>query len=57
MFIHSEEVQKELPEESNKFVKIDEQVKRILKDAYTTKICLKFSIQDYVFKALEDVEV
>jgi dynein heavy chain len=57
LFIHSEEVQKELPEESSKFVLIDETVKRILKDGYDTKNCLKFSVQDYVFKALEDVEL
>jgi len=33
LFIHSEEVKKELPKESEKFVGIDKEVKRILGDA------------------------
>jgi hypothetical protein len=32
LFIHSEEVKKELPKISEKFVDIDVEVKRILKD-------------------------
>ena len=56
LFIHSEEVKKELPRESEKFVNIDNNVRRILKDGFDKKICLDFCIQDYVFKALEDVE-
>jgi len=32
LFIHSEEVKKELPKESEKFVGIDKEVKAILKD-------------------------
>ena len=34
LFIHSEEVKKELPKESVKFVDIDKDVKRILADGY-----------------------
>ena len=43
-FIHSEEVKKQLPEETKTFVKVDEAVKIILKDAYDTKNCLKFCV-------------
>jgi dynein heavy chain len=32
LFIHSEEVKKELPRESERFVDIDKEVKHILKD-------------------------
>ena len=34
LFIHSEEVKKELPRESQKFVDIDKDVKKILADAF-----------------------
>jgi hypothetical protein len=34
LFIHSEEVKKELPKESIKFIDIDKNVKEILADGY-----------------------
>ena len=55
-FFLTEEVKKQLPEESETFVKVDEAVKRILKDAYDTKNCLKFCVQDDILFALEDIE-
>jgi dynein heavy chain len=42
LFIHSEEVKKELPRESQKFVDIDKDVKKILADAFQKKIALNF---------------
>lgn len=36
LFIHSEEVKKELPKESQKFIDIDKNVKEILADGYKT---------------------
>ena len=55
-FIHSDEVKKQLPEESKMFVKVDEAVKRILKDAYEKKNCLKFCVHDDILFELEDIE-
>ena len=37
LFIHSEEVKKELPKESNKFIEIDKSVKAILTEAFKIK--------------------
>jgi hypothetical protein len=34
LFLHSDEVKKELPEQAKQFVFIDQEVKRILKDAH-----------------------
>jgi hypothetical protein len=34
LFIHSEEVKKELPKEAEKFIGIDKDVKRILADGF-----------------------
>ena len=45
-----------LPEEQKAFVKVDEAVKRILKDAYDKKNCLKFCVQDDILFELEDIE-
>ena len=42
LFIHSEEVKKELPRESTKFVDIDKEVKKILKDGHDKKKALVF---------------
>ena len=56
LFIHSEEVKKELPKESEKFETIDKNVREILDDGYKKKIALDFCNQDYVLKALEKVE-
>lgn len=56
LFIHSEEVKKELPRESETFVKIDKEVRRILKDGYDKKLAMKFCNQEWVFPGLEDVQ-
>jgi dynein heavy chain len=42
LFIHSEEVKKELPKVSEKFVDIDKEVKRILKDGLEKQKALVF---------------
>ena len=56
LFIHSAEVKKELPKESEQFVGIDQDVKRILADAFKKKIALEYCSQDWVFPDLERVE-
>jgi dynein heavy chain len=56
LFIHSAEVKKELPKESEQFVGIDADVKRILADAFKKKVCLDYCGQDWVFTDLERVE-
>lgn len=56
LFIHSAEVKKELPKESDQFVDIDKEVKRILSDAYSKQLALTYSIQEWVLPSLEDVE-
>lgn len=40
LFIHSEEVKKELPKQAELFVGVDKEVKRILSDAYAKQIAL-----------------
>jgi dynein heavy chain len=56
LFIHSEEVKKELPAESQKFIGIDENVKKLLIDAFATKKALDFCIKDKVLETLEDLQ-
>ena len=56
LFIHSEEVKKELPKESEKFVGIDKEVKAILKDGERKQKALDFSTQDNVMARLEEVQ-
>jgi dynein heavy chain len=56
LFIHSEEVKKELPAESQKFIGIDENVKKLLTDAFNTKKALDFCIKDNVLPTLEDLQ-
>jgi len=55
LFIHSEEVKKELPKESIKFVDIDKEAKEILADGYKHQKALDFCVQDYVLPKLEKV--
>jgi dynein heavy chain len=43
LFIHSEEVKKELPKAAEEFVGIDEQVKILLKDAHRMEYAIGFS--------------
>jgi len=49
-------VQKELPEQSQRFVTIDEKVREILADGYKTQLAKDFCNQEYVNPALEKVE-
>ena len=56
LFIYSEEVKKELPEESERFVGIDKEVKSILKDGEAKKNALVFSTQENVMHRLEEVQ-
>lgn len=56
LFIHSEEVKKELPNESKKFVGIDLEVKRILADAVQKEYALTYCDQDWVYPAFDQVE-
>lgn len=42
LFIHSEEVKKELPTESDRFKGIDKKVKDILKNGFEIKNAIKF---------------
>jgi dynein heavy chain, axonemal len=56
LFIHSEEVKKELPKESEKFVGIDKEVKRILADAVAKQYALTYCDQEWVLGAFDQVE-
>jgi dynein heavy chain len=56
LFIHSEEVKKELPKESEKFVGIDKEVKRILADCVVKEYALVYCDQDWVYPAFDQVE-
>jgi len=53
LFIHSEEVKKELPKESEKFIGIDKEVKRILADAVAKQLALVYCDQEWVIGAFE----
>lgn len=53
LFIHSDEVKKELPKESIKFIDIDKQVRDILAEGYRMQKCIDFSIQDHVLPTFE----
>lgn len=46
LFIHSEEVKKELPKAAEEFVAIDKDVKYILKDCFAKQIALDFSVTE-----------
>lgn len=56
LFIHSEEVKKELPQESIKFVSIDQEVKTILADGFKHQKALDFCIQPHILPGLEKVQ-
>lgn len=53
LFIHSDEVKKELPKESIKFIDIDKQVREILDEGYKMQKCIDFSVQEHVLPTLE----
>lgn len=56
LFIHSEEVKKELPKQAELFVGVDKEVKRILADAYVKQIALIYCDQVWVNKAFTKVQ-
>lgn len=56
LFIHSEEVRKELPKESDRFIEIDKEVRRILADGHQKQYALTFCSQDWVLPSLEKVQ-
>ncbi|KAK9817742.1 hypothetical protein WJX72_001478 [[Myrmecia] bisecta] len=53
LFIHSEEVKKELPEATHRFANIDKEVKGILKDFGTAKNCVAACNREGLFKLLQ----
>jgi len=53
LFIHSEEVRKELPKESDEFVQIDTDVKFLLKQAKHLQFAITFSIEDGYLQKIE----
>jgi len=56
LFIYSEEVKKELPKESERFVGIDKEVKSILRDGEQKQKALTFCTQENVMARLEEVQ-
>ena len=54
LFIHSEEVKKELPEAAVRFANIDKEVKIILKDIGEVKNCVAACNKDGLMKHLEN---
>jgi dynein heavy chain len=56
LFIHSEEVKKELPKESERFVGIDQETKAILKEGDKAQKALTFCTQENIFPRLEKVQ-
>lgn len=53
LFIHSEEVRRELPKESDEFVQIDMDVKHLLQDAKTKQFAMAFSVQEGHLQLIE----
>ena len=56
LFIGSEEVKKELPEDTFRFAGIDSDVKSVLKDFFETKNCAKACNKEGVFQLLEQTQ-
>lgn len=56
LFIHSDEVKKELPKESAQFVSIDKEVRDILADGFKHQKALNFCVQPTVLPRLEKVQ-
>lgn len=56
LFIHSEEVKKELPKESDKFVGIDKEVKLILSEGKKIVKCIEYCNKSDIMPRLEDVQ-
>jgi len=56
LFIHSEEVKKELPDESERFVGIDMDVKEILAKGFATKLAKEFCNEPGMYGKLEKAQ-
>lgn len=56
LFIHSEEVKKELPKESENFVDIDKDMKAIMQDGGKVKNILLFCTKPGMLKQLEEIQ-
>lgn len=56
LFIHSEEVKKELPAISEEFVEIDRDVKAVLQQGSAMKLVRDFCVQKGIMKQLEEVK-
>jgi dynein heavy chain len=56
LFIHSEEVKKELPEISQQFVSIDKNMREIMAKGGEVRNILKFCTIDGMYKRLEKIE-
>ncbi len=56
LFIYSEEVKKELPNETEAFIGIDKEVKDVLKNGKSIMNVLKFCTEDNIFERLEKVQ-
>ncbi|CAG9313552.1 unnamed protein product [Blepharisma stoltei] len=56
LFIHSAEVKKELPQESEKFIDIDKEVKEIMKQGDSLDIVKNFCMLEGIGKRLEKVQ-
>jgi dynein heavy chain len=54
LFIGSDEIKKELPKDTERFIQIDKEVKEILKKGSATKNVLKFSTSKFEKKSLFD---
>jgi len=50
LFIHSEEVKKELPKESLKFVNIDKEVRSMLAEGKQVMKCIKYCNENNILK-------
>jgi len=56
LFIHSEEVKKELPKESERFIGIDVETKAILKEGDKAQKALTFCTKEDIYPRLEKVQ-
>ena len=54
LFIHSEEVKKELPEDAARFATVDKEVKRILRDAFSVRNVVRVCTKEGLLPQLEE---
>ncbi|CAK9103509.1 Dynein alpha chain [Durusdinium trenchii] len=56
LFIHSEEVKKELPDETERFMDIDEDVKALLARGYEARFAKQFCCEPSIYRILEKTQ-